>query len=223
MAKWPDNPRLVSEVLEYDDGRRVSALVPPTPAEAVVYVADGGWHIERLGQALENANVASTMIVGVHGLDHDDDRLAEYVPGFDDERFMAHERFFVDQAHQWTAERLGVVLPAERTAVWGASLGAEFALAMGLRHPDIYRAVFAASPGAGFRPPEVWPDELPRFYLVAGTEEPFFLDNADRWAAALHSTDTETVLATRTGGHGDGFWFDEFPAMVTWAFASQAL
>ena len=151
------------------------------------------------------------MVVGVRGLDDDDDRLAEYVPGFDDERFAAHETLFVDQARSWTAERLGVALPAERTAVWGASLGAEFALAMGLRHADVYGSVFAASPGAGFRPPEVWPDELPRFYLVAGTQEPFFLDNASRWAAALHVTHTASVLAERTGAHGDGFWFDGAP------------
>lgn len=119
MKKRPDNPRLVSEVLGYDDGRRVSAFVPSMAAEAVVYAADGGWHVERLGRALEDAGIGSTMVVGVHGLDDDDDRLAEYVPGFDDRRFVAHERFFVDQVQGWVAERLGVALPVERTAVWG--------------------------------------------------------------------------------------------------------
>lgn len=218
MKRQSDDTRLVSEALEYDNRRHVTAFVPPVAVEAIVFAADGGWHVERLGHALDDAGIGSTMIVGVHGLDDDDERLAEYVPGFDDERFRAHERFFVDHARQWTADRLGVALPAERTAVWGASLGAEFALAMGLGHPDVYAAVFAASPGAGFRPPEVWPDELPRFSLVAGTQEPFFLDNAQRWANALESTETDSVLAERTGGHGDPFWFTEFPAMVSWAF-----
>jgi hypothetical protein len=37
------------------------------------------------------------------------------------------------------------------------------------RHPDIYGAVFWASPGAGYRPPAVMPSSLPRAYLVAGT------------------------------------------------------
>ncbi|MFC7717250.1 alpha/beta hydrolase-fold protein [Nonomuraea recticatena] len=41
------------------------------------------------------------------------------------------------------------MLPAERTAVFGVSAGGELALAMALGHPDIYGAVFCASPGAG--------------------------------------------------------------------------
>jgi pimeloyl-ACP methyl ester carboxylesterase len=48
-------------------------------------------------------------------------------------------------------------LPADRTAVFGVSASAELALTMGLRHPDIYGAVFCASPGAGYRPPAVLP------------------------------------------------------------------
>ncbi len=223
MERQPDNPRLVTEALDFDNGRRVSAFLPAMAAEAVVYAADGGWHVQRLGHALEEAGIGNTMVVGVDGLDDDDGRLGEYVPGFDDARFVAHERFFVHEAREWAAERLGVALPAERTAIWGASLGAEFALAMGLRHPDVYQAVFAASPGAGYQPPAVWPDDLPRVYLVAGSGEPFFLDNAERWAAALQSTDTASVLAKRTGGHGDEFWFEELPAMVTWAFDGHTL
>ena len=37
-----------------------------------------------------------TMIVGVHRLADETLRLHEYSPGFDPERFAAHERFFVD-------------------------------------------------------------------------------------------------------------------------------
>jgi enterochelin esterase-like enzyme len=62
----------------------------------------------------------------------------------------------------------------------GVSAGAELALAMGLRHPDTYGAVLGASPGAGYRPPAVLGGRLSRTYLVAGTEEPFFLTNATR-------------------------------------------
>lgn len=47
----------------------------------------------------------------------------------------------------------GVALLAERTAVCGVSASAELALAVGLRHPDVYGAVFCASPAAGYRPP----------------------------------------------------------------------
>ena len=77
---------------------------------------------------------------------------------------------------------LRVALPADRIAVFGVSAGGELALAIGLRHPDVYGAVFCASPGAGYRPPGVMPGPIPRAYLVAGTLEPFFLENATRWA-----------------------------------------
>ena len=48
-------------------------------------------------------------------------------------------------------------LPIERTAVFGVSARGELALTIGLRHPDVYGAVFCASPGAGYRPPDMMP------------------------------------------------------------------
>ena len=97
------------------------------------------------------------MIVGVHRLADETLRLHEYSPGFDPERFAAHEKFFVEDVRRWARSRFGVALPAERTAVFGVSASGELALAIGLRHPDIYGAVFCASPGAGYRPPDVMP------------------------------------------------------------------
>lgn len=123
---------LVTETLDYDGGRQVTVYVPPNPAKAVVFAADGGWHMSRLREVLEFASSPSTMIVGVHGLPDDQGRLHEYVPRFDAERFAAHEEFFVHDVRRWVESRFGIALPAERTGVWGASLGGEFALAMGL-------------------------------------------------------------------------------------------
>ena len=145
-------------------------------------------------------------------------RIREYSPSFDEERFAAHERFFVEDVRRWVRSRFGVALPAERTAVCGVSASAEFSLAMGLRHPDIYGAVFSASPGAGYRPPAVMPSPLPRTYLIAGTLEPFFLENATRWADALRDAGADVVMTERVGDHGDPFWQAEFPLMVAWAF-----
>ncbi len=214
----PTAGRLVTETLNYDGGRQVTVYVPPAPPESIVFAGDGGWHISRLGEVLEAANAPSTMIVGVHGRADDDARLQEYSPVFDAERFAAHEKFFVEDVRQWVQPRFGVTLPAERTAVWGASAGGELALAIGFRHPDIYGAVFAASPGRGYRPPAAMPSPLPRVYLVAGTFEPFFLENARRWAVALRDAGAEVVMTERVGSHGDAFWSEEFPLMVAWAF-----
>jgi enterochelin esterase-like enzyme len=114
--------------------------------------------------------------------------------------------------------RFGVALPAARTAVCGLSASGELALALGLRHPDVYGAIFCASPGGGYRPPRVLPSALPRAYLVAGTREQFFLDNAARWAKALRDAGADVVMNERPGSHGDQFWQEEFPLMVAWAF-----
>jgi enterochelin esterase-like enzyme len=216
----PKPGELVTEAFEYDGGRLVTVYVPPEPTDAVVFAADGGWHISQLAEALEAAGERTTMIVGVHGLSDDDGRLREYVPGFDGQRFAAHETFFVDDVGRWVGSRFGIALPAARTAVWGASLGGELALALGLRHPDGYGAVLAASPGAGFLPPEALPSPRPRVYLVAGRQEQFFLDNATRWAEALREADADVVMMERDGEHGGAFWAGELPLMVAWAFGN---
>jgi enterochelin esterase-like enzyme len=146
--------QVVTERFEYDDGRQVTAYVPPAPLEAIVFAGDGQL-ITSWGAVLEAADVPPTMIIGAHRLGDETLRLHEYSPGestaafaSDPERFAAHEKFFVEDVRRWTQSRFDVALPADRTAVFGVSAGGELALAMGLRHPDIYGAVFCASPGA---------------------------------------------------------------------------
>jgi enterochelin esterase-like enzyme len=213
----PVEGAFVGETFEYDGGRQVTVYVPPDPPEAIVFAADGQ-RLAHWGRLLENTGVPPTMIVGVHGLADERLRLHEYSPVFEPERFAAHENFFVEDVRRWTESRFGVALPAERTAVFGVSAGGEMALALGLRHPGVYGAVFCASPGGGLKPPGILPSPLPRTYLVAGTQEPFFLENARRWAVALRSANAEVLLMERAGSHGGAFWREEFPLMVAWAF-----
>ena len=183
--------------------------------------AGDGQLISQWGGYLEAADAPPTMIVGAYRTDDADEmvRIGEYSPSFDQPRFAAHERFFVVDVRRWVRSRFGIALPAERTAVCGVSASGELALALGLRHPDIYGAAFSASPGGGYRPPAQLPNRLPRTYLVAGNLEPFFLGNAIRWAQALRDAGGDVVMAERVGNHGDLFWAAEFPLMVAWAFA----
>jgi enterochelin esterase-like enzyme len=209
---------LVVEKFDYDGGRQVTAYIPRGQPEAVVFAGDGQL-ISQWGGVLEAADLPATMIVGAHRLADETRRLHEYSPDFDPERFSVHEEFFVDDVRRWARTRFGVALPTERTAVFGVSASGELALAMGLRHPDIYGAIFCASPGAGYRPPDTMPSSLPRTYLVAGTLEPFFHSNAARWAQALGDAGADVVMTERVGSHGDAFWREEFPLMVAWAFS----
>ncbi|MBM7566250.1 alpha/beta hydrolase [Paenibacillus sacheonensis] len=209
----------VTETLEYDGGRQVTVYVPPVPPQAVVFAGDGQL-ISQWGGCLEAADVPPTMIVGAHRTSDTDEmaRIHEYSPPFDRERFASHERFFVEDVRRWVQSRFGVALPAKRTAVCGVSASGELSLAIGLRYPDIYGTVFSASPGGGYRPPAVMPGQLPRTYLVAGTLEPFFLENATRWAEALRDAGAEVEMIERIASHDDAMWREEFPRMVAWAF-----
>lgn len=212
--------QFVTETFDYDDGRQVTVYLPPVPPEAIVFAGDGQM-ISQWGRFLEAADVPSTMLVGVHRVADEALRLHEYSPKFDPERFAAHERFFVEDVGAWVRSRFGVTLPSERAAVFGVSAGGELALALGLRHPELYGAVFSASPGGGYRPPDVMPSRLPRTYLVAGALEPFFLDNAARWAAALRHATADVVMSERAAGHEYEMWRREFPLMIRWAFGRR--
>src|SRR5690242_7133414 len=111
---------LVTERFRYDGGRQVTVYVPPDPPEAVVFAGDSQL-ISQWGGVLETAAVPSTVIVGAHRLADETLRLREYSPRFDPDRFAAHETFFVGEVRRWARSRFGVVLPAERTAVFGVS------------------------------------------------------------------------------------------------------
>jgi len=216
--------RLVTETLDYDGGRQVTAYVPEASPEAVIYAGDGQL-VASWGADLEAAGLPPVLIVAAHRVEDEILRIREYSPGkstanfaFDPERFEAHERFFVEDLLEWARSRFGAALPVERTAVFGVSAGGELALAVGMHHPDIYGTVLCASPGAGYRPPAVMSGPLPRAYLVAGRQEPFFLENATRWAHALRDAGAEVTMIERNGTHGGDFWRQELPLMAAWAF-----
>lgn len=206
---------LLTTVLSFDGGRRVSAFVPASPPTAIVFAGDGEL-ITSWAPGLDDD--PPVLVVGVHRAADETIRLHDYSPGFDPERFAAHEDFFVHDVWSWVTTEFGIDLPPARTAIHGVSAGAELALALGLRHPEVVGTILCASPGAGFRPDGTLPAQLPRSSLVAGADEPFFADNAWRWADALAAAGGEVVRFERPGDHGGPFWREEFPLMVRWAF-----
>src|SRR3954471_14488745 len=84
----------ITETFDYDGGRQVTVYVPPDPPEAIVFAGDGqvltSWAAD-----LEGTAVPASMMVGVHRIADETLRLHEYSPGFDRERFAAHETFLV--------------------------------------------------------------------------------------------------------------------------------
>ncbi len=208
---------LITETFAFDGGRQVTVYVPPSRPQGLVFAGDGQ-ALASWGADLEETGAPPVMVVGVHGSADETRRLHEYSATLDPVRFAAHETFVVHEVRGWVESRFGVALPTERTAVLGVSAGGELALAMGLRHPQVFGAVLCASPGAGYRPPVELPARLPRTYLLAGTGEPFFRENASRWASALANGGADVVMQVRAGAHGDAFWREELAPMVEWAF-----
>lgn len=217
MTRPADAGEFVSGRLEFDGGRGITAWVPSRPPGAVVFCGDGQL-VPTWAAAVREAGAPPPLIVGLHRVADETLRLHEYSPRFDPDRFAAHEAAFTDGLRDWVRDRLGVETPRDRTAIFGVSAGGELALALGLRRPDLYGAIFCASPGGGYRPAEALPPPLPRTYLTAGLQEPFFLQNAARWAEALRRSGADVEMTERQGGHGDAFWRTEFPLMLAWAF-----
>src|SRR6185437_16702126 len=129
--------QIITETLEYDGGRSVTAYVPPAAPEAIVFAGDGQV-ITSWGAELAAGDLPPTMIVAAHRLEDETLLLHEYSPGkstaafaFDPERFAEHEKFFVNDVREWARLRFDVALPPDRTALFGVSASAELALAMG--------------------------------------------------------------------------------------------
>ena len=157
----------------------------------------------KWGTVLEVADVPPTMIVGVHGLTEEMPRLhASTHLVFDAERFAAHERFFVDDVRRWTQAQFGVALPAGRTAVFGYSAGAEsLALALGLRHPDVYGVVVAGSPGGGQLPTTARDAEVPAPGLPSAERSSRSSSTTLlRWDAALRAAGADVAMNTARAG-----------------------
>lgn len=211
---------IISEIFPYEDGRQVNIFLPNHPIEAIIYCGDGQL-LPTWGFDLERDNLPSTMIVGIHRHADETHRLDEYSANFDPIKFKLHEDFLINDVRSWVNNTFKIKETSVRIWAYGVSASGELALALGVRHPNIFDAVFSASPGAGYKPKDEKIDTMPPTYLVAGIQEPFFLKNAILWADALQNNGNEVILEKRVAGHDDAMWRVELPKMVAWANTKQ--
>ena len=210
---------LITETFGYDGGRQVAVYLPAGRPEAVVFASDGQL-ISQWGGDLEAADVPPTMVVGVHPSADEWLRLHEYSPGFDQDRFAAHEKFFVDDVRRWVGSRFGVAPPANTRPCSASRPVANSRWRSGW---DTRTSTVRSSA----RHPAAVTDHLPccRARFRASTSSPahwsrFSSRTPTLWADALRAAGADVVLTERVGGHGDAFWREEFPLMVAWAFQS---
>lgn len=221
--------------------REVVVYRPPerggAPIDRVVYLGDGA-SVQGLASYVDTLIVTGAlprvMLVGIvtgrpgpgdpAGLDV---RSMEYLwdsePG--NRRFLAHERFLLEEVMPWGESRHGAPGSRDRRAVWGISNSGGWAIQMGLRRPEVFSHVFAFSPGGshGVIPDGARLTPPVRFYLHGGTLEPAFHAVALDWADTLRSRGVEHVFREAVAGHDWLVWAERFPEALRWAWLRRPL
>ncbi len=209
--------------------RKATVYLPPqhTASERlpVLYATDGsmiGPYIRRLDAGITNGTVPRFVLVAAHAAPmggYGNERANEYLPGFDNDRFDRHQRFFVEELTAWAEQSLGVSDDRSQRGVFGASDGGGHALAVGHMHRDKFGHVMAYSTGM---PPNERMDwnsvEAPFVHLCAGTLEGGFHQATEAWAAWLHFAKSPHEWTERVCGHDLIQWIEELPRAVTRAW-----
>ena len=209
--------------------RKVTVYLPPqhSPAERlpVLYATDGGMigpYIRRLDAGITNGAVPRFVLVAAHSAPmggYGNERAMEYLPGFDNDRFDRHQRFFVEELTAWAAEQFGVSEDRSQRGVFGASDGGGHALAVGHMHRDKFGHAMAYSTGMPPNEQMNWnADEAPFVHLCAGTLEGGFHQATEAWAAWLHFAKSPHDWTERVCGHDLIQWIEELPRAITRAW-----
>lgn len=227
---------IVSQAL--GEVRALFVYTPPgtEPPEGVIYLGDGA-AVRRLAPHLDTLITAGSlprvMLIGLASatgsLDvssRTDPRALEYLWNYDslNTRFLAHERFFLEEVIPRAESHHGAPATRERRAVFGVSNGAGWALQMGLRNPDRFAHVIAFSPGGvrtGHMAPGMRFTPPVRFLLLSGSLEPVFDEVTRAWTAALAEKGLEHRVIRLVAGHDWNAWRDHFGAAAQWAFEGR--
>jgi enterochelin esterase-like enzyme len=209
--------------------RTVTVYKPPgvEPGDVpVVYATDGNMfapYARRLDAAIESGLCPPVVVVAAHAAAMNqvegNIRALEYLPGFDDERFAAHQRFFTVELVAWAERELGVATSPDRRGIFGCSDGGGHALATARLEPRAYGHVFAYSTGT---PPDhttTWDVAThPMIHLCAGTLEAGFHQATEAWAGFLHLHGAPYHFTERVAGHDLIQWCEELPRALARAW-----
>ncbi len=194
--------------------RPLTIYTPPSASDeplAVVYVADGGNVHAYAPIAEAMANACETRLVVLVGLWNEQDadpnlasrlRADDYLWGRDDARFLAHERFLVDEVMPMVEARFGASNRPQDRMLSGNSNGAAWAVSMALRHPDLFHTASAASLGweRALDAADTVSDQL-SFHISAGLFEPNFLPDSEAAVRTLADAGAKARMTTYVSGH----------------------
>ena len=210
--------------------RTVTVYRPPghTPGDdiPVIYATDGQMfapYARRLDAAIESGLCPPVVVVAAHAAPMDqlqgNQRALEYLQGFDDQRFDAHQRFFIVELAAWAETELGVAKEPAKRGVFGCSDGGGHALTTGMLHHTKFGHIFAYSTGMPPDPSTSWDSATyPFVHLCAGTLEGGFHQATEAWAGYLHMQDAGCHFTERVCGHDLIQWCEEFPRALARAW-----
>ncbi|MEM7325989.1 MAG: alpha/beta hydrolase-fold protein [Actinomycetota bacterium] len=216
--------------------RTVTVYKPPghSPGDdtPVIYATDGNMfapYARRLDAAIQSGLCPPVVVVAAHSAPMNqiegNQRALEYLQGFDDARFDAHQRFFIVELAAWAETELGVATTPERRGVFGCSDGAGHALMTARLHPAKFGHAFAFSTGMPPDPSTTWDAAThPMVHLCAGTLEGGFFQATEAWAGFLGLQDAPVHFTERVAGHDLIQWCEELPRAVdrAWGTADGA-
>ncbi len=210
--------------------RRVTVYRPPGHRAGedipVVYATDGNMfapYARRLDAAIAAGSCPRVVVVAAHSAPADlvrgNQRALEYLAGFDDRRFDAHQRFFIDELGSWAEAELGVSTDRSQRAVFGCSDGGGHAMTTGQLHRHRFGHIFAYSTGTPPEPTTRWDaDDYPFVHLCAGTLEGPFHQATGAWAGFLHMHQAGYHFTERVAGHDLIQWCEELPVALARAW-----
>jgi enterochelin esterase-like enzyme len=184
----------------------------------IIYLADAGRAVpgEALSESIVKGEIPPVIVAGIdncvgtatdstcRGNNYLSDRDAAPSPAF-----LAYEKTVVGTIIPAIEARFGGPSSPRLRAVGGASNGGVWTASMGLRHPELFGAAFALSPGMQ---PAQHAEGKPttRFYLAAGLFEPGFRRTAKQIAEHVNARGGTATVTVFPSGHDGWMWVQAF-------------
>jgi hypothetical protein len=141
----------------------------------VLYVADGmaGLYISVIDikQKIESGALQPFMVVAMNAKDDAEARADEYLPDRSARRFGIHEDWLINKVVPWAEKTKRAATERERRFIGGFSNGADLALALANRHPDLFGGAMLHSPFGGSAGWIVDTARTQRWVVTGGTRE----------------------------------------------------
>ena len=217
--------------------RRVTVYIPhgaePSTALPVAYVADGGnvYSYGPIAEALaDTCTAAPVILVGLWNEDPGPEeersqselRAADYLWGFDPDRFSAHDAFLLEDVMPLAESRFGASADPRDRMLSGSSNGAAWAVSTALLHPEMFATVSAASLGwiEALDAAEI-PDGRVTFHISAGYYEPRFLPDSEAAVEQINAAGGTAHLTRYVSGHSPLVFEQQFARSLAATFPAD--